>query len=103
MSQTIPVQRVVLIAEAAAAEALLQIVERLKFEAYSIVDCSGRGSRAIMANPLSGPSHVQLEAWGSESAVETLVRTVKESIKKRYSVVCISEPASASLATNGSC
>jgi hypothetical protein len=89
--ETVTIQRIVVITDAAVEHVVLREIERLGFLAYSSVRCTGRGLRRVVEHVFAETSHVRIEALGSQDDVRRLMHYVAGGPLNHSSIVCFSD------------
>ena len=82
--------RIVLVAESGAEEPLIREIERLGFTAYWSVNCTGRGTRAIVPSLFAESSHIRIEALGPRYLAQELLQFVRDEMS-RFSITCFTD------------
>lgn len=97
MVDLVPFRRVVLIADVAVEDALLEEIERLGFVTYTSTHCVGRTSHGVVDDPfVRGVNYVRIEALGSTESAEELMQFVQQGVLSHYSITCYRDVVEAS-------
>ncbi len=92
MDKLVEIRRLTVIAESSFQETLVRKFQEMGAKGYSCIDCSGAGQDEMMADPLTGQTHVQITVLATIPVAEAMLQHVHNMRRKKQKVIGYMEP-----------